>query len=120
MRQIRPEFRTRFAKHLDYIECYFARIFVENSAVSRLKFFSDPLVQFLWTKFRLSGAKIFSAVLEQIKASYVKKLKSKAEVGVDESGMMSKEEKPEEQSNGSQVVEYFLADVGVVQVETNF
>ena len=65
-RQIKPEFKARFAAHLEYIERNFVRIFVENSVMMRLRFFSDPLVQFLWTKFRTSGGRIFEQIMNQL------------------------------------------------------
>ena len=68
-RQIRPEFRTIFGKHFDYVSSYFVRIFVENSVMQRLQFFSDPLIHLLWTKFRLRGELIFSEVFAQLSES---------------------------------------------------
>ena len=65
-RQIKPEFKKMMGSHYDYVSSLFVNIYVENSVSQRLKFFSDPLVQFLWSKFRSQGREIFNQVFKNL------------------------------------------------------
>ena len=64
-RRVKNEYKLKFGEDNDYVQQFFIRIFIENNVLQRLKFFCDPLVQFLWTKFRTEGAEIFNSLFKE-------------------------------------------------------
>lgn len=52
-------------KHLAEITPHFFEIFFENNKKTRRSFFVDPLVQFLWTKFRVDCKQDFSDYMRE-------------------------------------------------------
>ena len=63
--------------HLAEIAPHFFEIFYENSKKTRLSFFVDPLVQFLWTKFRTECKQDFSDYIRVTCAQEQGKMKVK-------------------------------------------
>lgn len=63
--------------HLAEITPHFFEIFYENSKKTRLSFFVDPLVQFLWSKFRSDCKQDFSDYIRVTCAQEQGKMKVK-------------------------------------------
>ena len=65
-RKLIPECKEPMRAYLPDIQPKFFDIFYENSKRTRLTFFNDPLVQFLWSKFRNECKADFSDYIKEI------------------------------------------------------
>jgi len=54
-KSLRPAFQVMMAPYEEELWPLFYEIFIDNSRKQRVQFFSDPLVQFLWAKFKIGA-----------------------------------------------------------------
>ena len=76
-RQLISSIKIPMKKHLTEITAHFFEIFYENSKKTRLSFFVDPLVQYLWTKFRENCKQDFSDYIRDTLSQVQGKVKVK-------------------------------------------
>lgn len=53
-KQLTPQARNLMGQNAQIVWDRYYEVFNENSTRDRITFFSDPLIQYLWTQFRIS------------------------------------------------------------------